>query len=111
QDVLGSLMLSNEVRRINGILRSEHFIEPLHAFLFDTIMTAFDRFGTTNPATLIKLIDKVDASAWEAKIGRTLSAYFAELASHTISGPAYLERSARKVVQQWARVRLAEEAA
>ena len=111
QDVLGSMMLSNEVRRISGILRSEHFVEPLHAFLFDAIMSVFERYGTTNSGTVYKTIPETDKAAWEAKTGIQISAYLADLAANTISGPAYIERSAKKVVEQWARIKLAEEAA
>lgn len=111
QDVLGSMMLSNEVRRISGILRSEHFIEPLHAFLFGVMMDSFDRFGTLVPNVILKAIPDIDRAAWEARLGMQLSAYLAQVAANTLSGPAYLERSAKKVVAQWARLRLAEEAA
>lgn len=111
QDALGSLLLSNEVRRVSGILRSEHFIEPLHAFLFNAIVTTFNRVGTANPIVVNKAIAATDRSAWEARLGKQLSAYMAELASNTISGPVYLERTAKKVVEQWARIRLSEEAA
>lgn len=110
QEVLGSMMLSNEVRRINGILRADHFVEPFHGFLFAAMMDSFDRFGTVRPIVIIKSIPEMDRAAWEARLGIQLSEYLAILAANTVSGPAYLERSAKKVVAQWARIRLAEEA-
>lgn len=110
QEVLGSMMLSNEVRRISGIIRAEHFIEPLHAFLFGVMMDAFDRFGTVAPNIVLKAIPDIDRAAWEARLGMQLSAYLAQVAANTLSGPAYLERSAKKVVGQWARLKVAETA-
>lgn len=110
QEVLGSMMLSSEVRRISGIIRSEHFIEPLHAFLFGVMMDTFDRFGTLAPNVVLKAIPDIDRAAWEARLGMRLSAYLAQVAANTLSGPAYLERSAKKVVAQWARLKVAEEA-
>src|SRR5690606_6605091 len=86
QEVLGSMMLSNEVRRISGIIRSEHFIEPLHAFLFGVMMDTFDRFGTTSPSVVLKAIPDTDRAAWEARLGMQLSAYLAQVAANTLAG-------------------------
>ena len=109
QDVLGTLLLTNDFRRVTGILRSDHFLEPLHSYLFDKIADAFDRYGTTNPVVVMKMLPAEEAQAWSVRLGRTVGAYLADLASNTITTPGNMERSARKVIEQWARVKIGEE--
>ncbi|MCO5147533.1 MAG: replicative DNA helicase [Aquamicrobium sp.] len=109
QDVLGSLLLTNDFRRVNGILRGEHFLEPLHAYLFQKMGDAFERYGTLNPVVVKKMLPEEEAQAWAARLGKTVGAYLAELATNTITAPGNMERSARKVVEQWARIKIGEE--
>lgn len=110
QEVLGAILVSNEFQRVSGILRQEHFVEPLHAYLYGYMASAFERYGSVNPVIVFKLIPDEEARTWGAKIDMSLSAYLASLASNTVNGPAYIERSAKKVIEQWARIRLGEEA-
>ena len=111
QDVLGSLLLSNDFRRVAGILRADHFLEPLHAYLFERIGEAFDRYATTSPAVVVKMLPVDDAQAWGARLGKSVSAYLAEMASNTFTAPASVELAARKVIEQWARIKMGEEGA
>jgi len=111
QDALGAMMLANDTRRVSNILRAEHFLEPFHAFLFDHIIKAFDRYGSTSPVIVQKVIPPEEAAAWGARLGKSVQAYLASLVANCVTGAAGLDRTARKVVEQWARVRLSEEAA
>jgi replicative DNA helicase len=110
QDLLGSIMQSGELPRIAGIVRSDHFVEPLHGFLFGYFQTAFERFGSITPAVILKLIPEEDRRAWEARLDITLSAYLANLVAGCMSGGRFIERSARKVVEQAGRLKIASEA-
>lgn len=110
QDLLGLLLLGADCRRLTSFLRADHFVEPLHRFLFDQMVVATDRYGSTNPMVLLKLIPADAALIWEAKLGKPLAHYLAALAGGCVSTPANLERSARKVIEQWARVTLGDEA-
>ena len=110
QEVLGAIMVSNEFQRVSGVLRQEHFVEPLHAYLFEYMQSAFDRYGSVNPVIVFKLIPEEAARTWGAKIDMSLSAYLANLAANSINGPSHIERSAKKVIEQWARIRIGEEA-
>lgn len=109
QDVLGLLLLGCDPRRVTGFLRSDHFVEPLHSYLFDKMVVTHERYGSMNPAVVFKLIPKDDATNLAVKLGKSISEYLADLASFTASGPAYLEVAARKVIEQWARIRIGEE--
>lgn len=111
QEALGALMLANDTRRIANILRDEHFLEPFHAFLFQHIVQAFDRYGSTSPVVVHKAIPPEESAVWGARIGTSVSSYLAALVANCVTGAAGLDRSARKVVEQWARVRVSEEAA
>lgn len=110
QEVLGSLLLGNDMRRVSGILRAEHFVEPIHRYLFEFIVQAFERYGTTGPAVVFKMIPTEEGRAVAAKLGTTIPVYLASLAAGAVTGPNQIERSARKVVEQWARLELANEA-
>ena len=53
QQVLGSLMLDNRlVDRIQGQLTPEHFFEPLHGRIFQTILASVARDRLASPVTL-----------------------------------------------------------
>lgn len=110
QDLLGSLMQSGEFARISSIVQDKHFIEPLHGFLFGYIKTAHERYGSTTPPVILKLIPEQDRLAWEARLDTPLISYLAGLVSQCVSGKRFLERSAKKVVEQWARLQIAGEA-
>lgn len=109
QDVLGLLLIGCDPRRISSFLRAEHFVEPLHSYLYDKMLVAQERYGSMNPVVVFKLIPKDEAQTLSAKLGRGLAHYLSDLASNTATGPAFLERAARKVIEQWARIRIGEE--
>lgn len=111
QEVLGTLLMGGDFRRIAGILESRHFVEPVHGLLFDVIRAAFERYGSTSVPVVAKLIPNELADAFKARLNSHVNAYLAKLAASTFIGPASLEMSARRIVEQWARLGIAEEAA
>ena len=53
QNLLGALLLDNSVmERIDDRLRDEHFYDPLHGRIFQTIMRMTERGQLANPVTL-----------------------------------------------------------
>lgn len=109
QEVLGAVLTGSDLRRVH-FLKPEHFREPLHQFLFASMQTAFERYGSVNPVIVYKLIPLEDAKNLAAKLGKSIPAYLAALAANTVYGSARLEQSATKVVEQWGRLSIADEA-
>lgn len=109
QDFLGLLLLGCDPRRVATIIRPDHFVEPLHRYLFEKILLAHDRYATANPAVVFKLLPADEAAVFASKLGRSVALYLADLASNTITGPAYLEQAARKIIEQWARIEIGQE--
>lgn len=111
QEVLGSLLAGGDFRKVAGSLQSKHFVEPIHARLFDVVKTAYERYNSTSVPVVARLIPADLDMAFKAKLETTAAGYLARLASNACFGPAGLETSARRVVEQWCRVNLADEAA
>src|SRR5690606_29957341 len=110
QDLLGSIMQSGELSRVSGIVRADHFVEPLHAFLFGYFQSASERYGSVTPPIILKLIPEEDRRAWDARLETGLSAYLASMLAGCVSGGRFIERAARKVVEQSGRMKIAAEA-
>ena len=108
QELLGELLMGRDFRRIQSFLRREHFLEWMHGIIFDAIEAAWSRYGNVNPIIVRRLIPERDKSTFEAMAKVAVSEYLANLAANCISYD--VERTARKVVEQWARVSLAMEA-
>lgn len=108
QELLGELLMGQDFRRVQSFLRREHFLEWIHTVIFDAVEAAWERYGNTNLPIVRRLISQRDSWLFETQAKTTLSEYLANLAANCISYD--VERSARKVVEQWARVNLAKEA-
>ncbi len=54
QALLGAILVDNQaIERISSLLKSEHFYDPLHARLFDVMLSIFERGGgVITPLTL-----------------------------------------------------------
>lgn len=108
QGVLGALLFGADFRSVMGFLRDDHFIPDLHRILFATIKTAYERFGSTTIPTVLKLLPEDFSTACMAKIGQSAPQYMASLSDYVVGGNASLERGARAVIEQWARIKSAE---
>ncbi|MDE3061040.1 MAG: replicative DNA helicase [Pseudomonadota bacterium] len=81
QALLGALLVNNEaLQHIGDQLRAEHFYEPLHARIFDSIQKFHDKGLIANPVTLKQFFDQ-DAAL--ADIGG--GAYLAKLAGAAVT--------------------------
>lgn len=110
QEVLGTLLTGGDFRRISGILETKHFIEPLHGTLFSIMKSAFERYNSTTVPVVARLIPDDVAMAFRIKLEVNVNAYLAKLAAGAVYGGKMIEQSARKIVEQWARIALADEA-
>jgi len=84
QALLGSILVDNNaLERVSAILRSEHFYDPLHQRIFETMVAAFERGSyALTPLTLAAAL-KADPGL--AEVGG--HAYFAGLAQAAPSLP------------------------
>lgn len=108
QEVLGCLLFGGDFRKIMSFTREDHFVPDIHRILFSTIQTAFERFGSTTMPTVQKLLPEDFSTACMSRTGKGSSAYMASLSEFNVTGNAGLERAAKAVVEQWARLKSAE---
>lgn len=110
QEVLGTLLSGGDFRRVVGILEDRHFVEDFHRRLFMVIKVAHERYNSTSVPVVIKLIPEDLSLAFRTAFDGGVNGYLGRLASSTVFGPPSLEASARKVVEQWARLTIKDEA-
>jgi replicative DNA helicase len=64
QALLGSIITNNEaLNRVGDYLRPEHFYEPVHQRIYDSVLKFFDRGIIATPVTLKNHFDKDEALA------------------------------------------------
>jgi replicative DNA helicase len=110
QEILGSLLMVSGVTTVLGVVRPEHFVEPLHRRIFENMLLGHDRYGSSSIAIVFKLFPEDEAAQWSKSLGRPLSAYLAALASNTVHGVAGFKKSIPNLLSQSARIGLAVEA-
>lgn len=108
QDVLGTLLFGGDFRKVGHFLREDHFIPDVHKVIFRAIRAAHDQYGSTTMPVVSRLIPEDVGMLFSQRTERTPMAYMADLAGAVITGPAGLERGAKAVVSQWARLKAAE---
>ncbi len=111
QEVLASLLLNGGYEKVVSILEPRHFLEPLHAHIFKAIQDAHDRFNSTRPNVVIKLIDEGVQDKYKVTVDDTVLKYMNRLCVNAVYGIQGLEKSAKRVLDQWAKAELAKEAA
>lgn len=108
QEVLGCLLFGGDFRKVRPFLREDHFVSDLHRILFSAITTAFEQFGSTTVPVVARLLPADASTGFMAKTGKSAVAYMASLSEFNVLGNAGLERAARAVVGQWARLKTGE---
>lgn len=108
QDVLGTILFGGDFRKVAHFLREDHFIPDVHRIIFRAIRSAHDQYASTTMPVVSRLIPDDVAMLFSQKTDRTPLAYMADLAGAIVVGPPGLERGARAVVSQWARLKAAE---
>lgn len=110
QEVLGALLSGADFRRVLGVLEDRHFVEPLHREIFKVMSIAFARYNSTTLPVVARLITDDTQMVFKLR-STTANTYLARLASETVYGAGQLETNARRIVEQWARLSVSEEAA
>lgn len=108
QDVLGTILFGGDFRNVAHFLREEHFIPDVHRVIFRAIRAAHDHYGSTMMPVVSRLIPDDVGLLFSQATEKTPLAYMADLAGAVIVGPSGLERGAKAVISQWARLRSAE---
>ncbi|KQZ31598.1 DNA helicase [Mesorhizobium sp. Root552] len=108
QDVLGTLLFGGDFRKIGHFLRDDHFVPDVHRIIFRAIRAAFEQYGSTTMPIVARLIPDDASLRFSQVTDRSPMAYMADLAAATVAGPSGLERGAKAVVAQWARLKAAE---
>ncbi len=108
QEVLGCLLFGGDFRKVMGFLRDEHFIADSHRILFSTIKTAFDQYGSTTVPVVAKLLPQDVGEGFLNRTGKHPVPYMASLSEFNVLGNSGLERSAKAVIAQWARLKTGE---
>jgi replicative DNA helicase len=112
QEVLGALMTgAADIGPALAELEEKYFIEPMHAILFGAIRTAHDRYNSTKAHIVRPMIDADTAATFLARNGSTIDTYIARLVAESVYGAPGLLKTARAVIEQWARVMVGHEAA
>lgn len=110
QELLGTLLMGADFRRVVPIVEARHFLEPVHGHIFETIKSAYERLNSTKPNVVFKLIDDGVKEQYKLKTGETILKYLVNLATNAVFGGAALENTAKRVVEQWAKAQIAKEA-
>jgi replicative DNA helicase len=100
QQVLGAVMARPEnMERVTGLLRVEHFFAPEHQRIFGYCQLLFDRDRTVSPVSVSAYISAEEADAWEPIGGR---AYIARLCGAATT-TAYVREQAQDLIEYWRR--------
>jgi len=110
QEVLGAVLISGNFAAVQGKVRPDHFLEPVHLRIFETILMAGERFKTATPLIVMNLFPPGEVETWSKALGMPLAEYLARLCGATIYGAAGLSKSIPLLINQWARLSVKKEA-
>ncbi|MBB3385528.1 MULTISPECIES: DnaB-like helicase C-terminal domain-containing protein [unclassified Rhizobium] len=110
QEVLGALLVSGTVAPILGVLRPDHFLEPIHRRLFQHMLLAHERYGRSALSVVYGMFDRDEVDTWEKVTTRRLAQYLASLAANTTLGIGGIKLTAANLIHQSARIGISIEA-
>ncbi|MBB4347972.1 replicative DNA helicase [Aliirhizobium cellulosilyticum] len=110
QNVLGALMFDGDARDTMAILADRHFVYPFHQHLYRAIKSAREQYGTGNPVVVAKLIPDIEKTWLKKNSGEDVMQYLARLLGTATAGASASVENAKKIIDQWARLNLANEA-
>jgi replicative DNA helicase len=110
QNVLGALMMFGDGRETLSILKEHHFVEVFHQHLYRAITVARESYGTCVPAVISRLVPDDQKEAFKKANGLEVNAYLARLMANATTGAAASHENAKKIIEQWARLSLANQA-
>ena len=107
QEVLGTLLSGAPMNLVAPHLEQYHFLHPAHQLIYEACTKANSNYSSCSMSIVSKLID--EQAFWGAIKGETSKGeYLAHMISNVVFGRARLHESCKKVVEQWARVTLAD---
>jgi replicative DNA helicase len=109
QSLLGVLLQDGGLARVRSWVRVEHFREEFHRAVYETICKAFDQTGSTHSKVVAKLADPEMDVALKMRMGISLNQYLGHLLANCVHTVAGVEKAAKAVVDQWARLTYAEQ--
>ncbi|WP_313760189.1 DnaB-like helicase C-terminal domain-containing protein [Rhizobium sp.] len=110
QLVLGSVLSSGQHSAVRGMVKAEHFIEPLHRRIFEMIELAAERYNSATIGLVFKMFPPEEEKGWSEWLKEPLSGYLSRLVSNGVFGAGGLKYSVPNLVQQWARISVGAEA-
>ncbi|KNY13107.1 DNA helicase [Shinella sp. SUS2] len=110
QNVLGAILLGGDIHETLSILKEYHFVEAFHREVYRSALAAHERYGSSNPSIVKRLLDEQVCAEFEKSTGMQVSAYLARLVSSATASGSGTAENARKVLDQWARISIAGEA-
>ncbi len=110
KEVLGALLLGGDCRKVATFLEPFHFVSDAHRLIYEAIRIASEQYGTNKLPMVVELIPAEASEAIKKATDDTAKAYMGKLCIEAVYGVPRLIKSARAVIAQWARLKLAEEA-
>lgn len=110
QEVLGALLVSSTVAPVLGVLRPDHFIEPIHRRLFEHMLLAHERYGRSALNVVYRMFDRDEVAGWEKATALRLSQYLASLAANTTLGLGGIKLTLQNLIHQTSRIGISVEA-
>lgn len=110
QSLLGALMCEGDARDVFALVTENHFIDPFHKSLYRAIKLARKQYGTANYTVIKKLIPVEDCDSFKKASGMEVIPYLSRVLSSGTCLPQHALPLAKSVVEQWARLAIANEA-
>jgi replicative DNA helicase len=110
QNILGSLMAGGDGSEVLSMLEEKHFVEYAHKYIFRAIKIATAKYGSCNPVVVVRLLEHEAAEPIKKFSGIEVSGYIASLAGMATSFAGGAKARAKTVIEQWARLSVANEA-
>jgi len=110
QEVIGALLLGGDCRKVASFLEPFHFVADAHARIYEIIRNSSEQYGTNKLPMAVKLVSEDLDTVCKTQCGESAKAYMTRVCRDlVVYGPSRLVKSAQAVVEQWARLKLAEE--
>jgi len=110
QHLLGAILAGGDHRAVFAMLDDSQFVEPIHGHIYAAARIAMDRFSNTTVPVVLPLVSAEARQQFKSATGDELGAYMGQCTTATLFGAGTSHSAARKVIAQWARVQLVNDA-
>ncbi len=110
QEILGAILVSGQHSAVRGVVRADHFMEPIHRRIFEVIELAANRYNSARLDLVAKMFSTDEKKQLSDLLKTPLSSYLASLAANTAYGAGGFKISVPNLIQQWARISVGAEA-